>query len=112
MRYRSAILLLMLADCGKPLTTAERFSGPWLAPSPIVMRALLTNQIRGCGEFYMRRAKDSENNPAEYGDYLIYCTSDGKTWVAWEVFPSSNQVLGPSMLEPEIPLPDRAKISN
>jgi hypothetical protein len=75
------------------------------------MMLLAKHQIKGCGELYMRLAKDGPQDPA-HGDYLIYCTRDGVTWVAWEAFPATDQVLGPSRIEPGIPLPEGDKISN
>lgn len=108
----AALALLILSGCGKALTTSERFDGPWLAPTPLIATLLAKHHVTGCGEFYMRRAKDSESNSPENGDYLLYCTADGDNWVAWEAFPSTDAVLGPSALEPGIPLPDRSKISS
>ena len=102
---------VLVASCAPPISTAERFSGPWLQPTPLVMRLLAVHHIRGCGEFYMRSARDAQG-PPENGDFLIYCTADGDHWTGWEAFPGNNNVLGPLVLEPGIPTPDRARISN
>ena len=111
MRALAVAVGFLLAGCGAPMTTVERFSDPWIQPSPLIMRLLAAHHIQGCGEFYMKAAKDAAG-PPENGDFLIYCTRDGDHWTAWEAFPGNDNVLGPLTLEPGIALPDRDKISN
>jgi hypothetical protein len=110
MRKGPFIVGLFLSSCSHPPTTAERFTGPWLKGSPQVMMLLLKHQAEGCGKVYMKVAKNSPADPA-FKDYLLYCTDDGKNWTAWEVWPGSDQVLGPGAPVVGIALPDRSKIS-
>ena len=106
MRWTLILIGFVVAGCGKQLTTAERFSGPWRYPSAEVMQLLAEKRVEGCGEFYMKRAKDT------LGVYLIYCTEDGKIWTAWQAFTPVREVVGPSYPDADIPPPDRANNLN
>jgi hypothetical protein len=90
MRATFAIFMTTLTlGCGPPKSLAEEFPGEWQEPTGDVMRTLAQNGVKGCGEFYQKRA-------AEYStEYMVACTRDGDTWTAWRVWTSSNDVLGP-----------------
>lgn len=92
MAYGGLALVGLLAGCGgPPKTQSEEYPGAWSEPSAEVIRVLASNSVRGCGEFYQ---KASSYGP-EFGEFLLYCTRDGKTWVAWKVWTHTNKVLGP-----------------
>ena len=55
-----------------------------------IAKTLATNHIKGCGEFKYR---ESTKHPG--GEYKVFCTADGKNWVAYLVWPKINEVMGP-----------------
>lgn len=79
---------------------AEDYVGGWRsnAPSSIV-RTLISNNVRGCGEFHH---KPSARNS---GEYLVYCTQDGRNWAAYLVWPNINRISGPARPDPSISPP-------
>lgn len=89
-----------LASCGPEPTLGERYPPPWRENVNIeLIKALAKNRVRGCGEMWWR---ESSRNA---GEYLVYCTSDGKSWTTWVVWINASKVLGPGLPPQEIPPP-------
>lgn len=76
---------------------AERYPGPWREGANLgISKALVANNIRGCGEFKYRES--SRNR----GEFLVYCSRDGSNWSAYFVWPSISKVTGPHQISPAI----------
>lgn len=76
---------------------AEDYRGEWRSNSPNnIIRVLSANNVRGCGEFHH---KPSTRNS---GEYLVYCTPDGRNWTAYIVWPNVNRISGPARPDPNI----------
>jgi hypothetical protein len=85
---------------------AEEYPGPWKEDSTTptfraIAKTLGTNDVRGCGSFYYRPRAYRPN------EYLVYCTRDGKVWVAYRVWPYDwSGVKGPLKPALDIPPPE------
>ena len=97
-------LILIALGCQPPRPWGEEYPGPWLEDSSTanfraIVKALSVNNIRSCGEFHYR--------PSAYhaDEYLVYCTRDGKIWVAYQVWPRIPQVTGPQPPARGVPPP-------
>lgn len=65
-----------------------RFPGPWIETYNIdIASTLAKKNITGCGDFHYRVAYNSTS------EFLVACTRDGKTWLAYTVFPNIGTVL-------------------
>ena len=97
----STVSCLLLCSCSsEPEPGAARYPGPWSGEADFsVARILAKNQVRGCGEFYTRRATSAA------AEYLCYCTPDGKRWNAYIVYGAIEKVEGPYRPFDDIPLP-------
>lgn len=84
----------------KKQDTVEEYDERWRSDAPRkIVQTLTSNNVRGCGEFHYRpSAKNS-------GEYLVYCTSDGRTWSAYLVWPDVDRISGPAKPDPSIDLP-------
>jgi hypothetical protein len=89
-------LATLLGCQPESISIEKRYPGPWREPSPPVIKTLLANRVRGCGEFVERKSSVNE------GEYLVYCTRDGNTWKAWLVWTVIDKVEGPTELPKEI----------
>jgi hypothetical protein len=54
-----------------------------------ISRTLAAKNVRGCGQYKYRES--SKNR----GEYLVHCTSDGKNWTAYLVWPNISEITGP-----------------
>ncbi len=92
-----ALALIMLTSCGsteelatKELTLAERFAGAWNTEFDLgIAKALGENGVQGCGEFKYKSSSQDQ------GEYLVHCSRDGETWVAYLVWVPSEVIMGP-----------------
>lgn len=76
------------------------YLGPWRSNAPSnIISTLVSNNVRGCGEFHF---KASDRNS---GEYLVYCTHDGRNWSAYIVWPNIDRISGPARPDPKISLP-------
>ena len=91
--------LLGTADARPVPLPSEQFPGPWLEVTQEVRDFLTLNKISACSQ---AAGRESSRNP---GEYLLYCTSDEKTWTSWRVKPTTRTVRGPGGLSPDIPIP-------
>jgi hypothetical protein len=68
----------------------KRYPGPWREDFHRgITQTLVTNQISGCGQYKYR---ESALDPSEY---VVYCTSDGKFWTAYLIWPKIGKLMGP-----------------
>lgn len=71
----------------------SEYPGKWIEETNSefneIVKTLIKNNIKGCGEFYFKRHKSSSAN------YLVACTSDGINWNYYMVYTASQKVLGP-----------------
>jgi hypothetical protein len=78
----------------------EDYLGTWQSNPPNdIIQTLISNDVRGCGEFHY---KPSAQNS---GEYLVYCTRDGRTWTAYLVWPDVDRISGPARPDPSISPP-------
>ena len=92
--------LLRTADARPMLLLSEQFPGPWLEVTQEIRDVLVLNRVSACSQ---AAGRQSSRNP---GEYLLYCTRDGKLWTSWRVQPATQRVRGPGRLIEGIPLPD------
>jgi RNA polymerase subunit RPABC4/transcription elongation factor Spt4 len=71
-------------------TSEPEYSGVWLNDFSVgISRALVKNNIRGCGQYkYMPSSKAT-------GKFKVKCTSDGTNWKEYLVYVGSGKVIGP-----------------
>ena len=92
-----ALLISTTVDAGN---FTSQYPGAWSdAPHPGIMRALVSNKVVGCGQYSYKAAASSS------GEYLVYCTRDGKNWVAYLVWPNIGNIIGPNRISLDIPPP-------
>lgn len=55
-----------------------------------ISKTLIKHNVKGCGQYKWKAS-------IEYPDseFLVYCTSDGSNWVAYQVWTKINEVEGP-----------------
>lgn len=71
-----------------PLST--RYPKPWRENFNLeITRSLSNKNIRGCGQYKFRESSKDK------GEYLVYCSRDGRNWLAYIVWPNINNVMGP-----------------
>ena len=88
-------VLVLLGIIGKFGTTntlheqeQDHYSSTWRGDVDIaISKALVTNDITGCGEFYYKQNLDQ---PSEY---YVKCTGDGYNWTYYLVWTLSEKVL-------------------
>ena len=79
---------------------ASQYPGPWSsAANAAISKALVKGGATGCGEYYYKASSQSAD------EYLVYCTRDGKNWVAWLVWPAIGNVIGPNKPAKDMPPP-------
>jgi hypothetical protein len=103
-----AVIVIAVGCDSRPW--AEDYPGPWKDPSMedpptytfrAIATTLGTNDVRGCGSWYYRPRAYRPN------EYLVYCTRDGKVWVAYRVWPYDwRTVKGPLQPALDIPPPE------
>lgn len=79
--------------------TAGEYVTPWHDPDTAVTSVLLKNKARGCGEYYYLDHRSSSNQK------LVYCTPDGKSWLAYIVWVNIGRMTGPHEPLEGIPAP-------
>lgn len=98
----AAGVCLLVVGCSKEpdMTMAQMYPEPWHQEfDASISKALAVNNIRGCGQ-YMYRAHYRQK-----GEYLVYCTGDGKFWTAYLVWAPIEKVMGPYPPDKTIPAP-------
>lgn len=105
-RLVAFFVALSLGGCGDEKTFAEHYPGPWKnEPKVELVKLLVAQSARGCGEFWWR-TRDGETG--RYAEYLVYCSPDGKTWRAWLLWPATGKATGPTGIGDGPPPPDAA----
>lgn len=56
------LILSSISGCSEPKKITEVYSGEWEEPSTDVILTLAKNQVRGCGEFYQKESKSTNQN--------------------------------------------------
>jgi len=79
---------------------SEEYPGPWREVTQEIRDFLTLQQIAACGQ---AAGRESSRNP---GEYLLYCTDNGKIWTSWRIKPVANKVRGPGKLLEGIAPPD------
>jgi hypothetical protein len=98
-----AFVCMVLAACSQEKPSPALYPGPWKDDANFALvKTLVANKVGGCREIWYRtRSGDDDGQP----EYLVYCTSDGRTWVAWLAWPSRNKITGPNPTYPDIAPP-------
>ena len=99
-----AAVLLNAFGGGKSATRnapfKEQYPGPWVPGTTAeITIALARNGAHGCGEYFYRTAASSNS------EALVYCKSASNTWTAYLVWLKSGDVVGPSQISGDLPLP-------
>ncbi|WP_143482089.1 hypothetical protein [Pseudomonas congelans] len=90
-------LILMMPIAGYSETVEEMYPAPWLERfNADINKALASSQIRGCGQYRYRVSTRSSS------EFLVYCSRDGKNWLAYMVWPKISKVLGPYQPDPDL----------
>lgn len=89
-----SIYVIFLFFLSSPIIAApklgERYPAPWRDDfNSGITKALVAGGIRGCGEYKYRPSA------IDRSEYLVYCTRDGRRWMAYIVWPNIKQVMGP-----------------
>jgi hypothetical protein len=88
------------ANAGQKFLPSEQFPGPWLEITQEIRDVLVLNKVSACSQ---AAGRQSSRNP---GEYILYCTVDGKLWTSWLVQPATQKVCGPGKLFEDIAPPD------
>lgn len=86
------LLFVGLAGCApSDIPLNVRYPGPWREDFNLnISKALGAKSVSGCGQYKFRESsRDS-------GEYLVYCTRDGASWVSYVVWTKTGAVLGPN----------------
>lgn len=94
---------LLLAPClfiGHALAQDDistTYPGPWEENyNQRISKALTVNGILGCGQYkYRENVNKSES-------YIVYCSRNGKKWLAYIVWAASEKVMGPYAPDPSL----------
>jgi len=79
----------------------ELYPPPWYREFSVeISKALAVNNIKGCGQYMYRKSS------RQRGEFLVYCTGDGKFWTAYLVWAPIESVMGPYPPDRTIPAPD------
>jgi hypothetical protein len=80
-----------LTDESNATQIENDYSSNWLSPSrgetSIISTTLMKNNVSGCGEFFIKKKKRSSSV------YAVACTSDGKTFNYYLVWPKIDEVV-------------------
>jgi hypothetical protein len=110
---RAALAILasiLLVGAGPSVNMAQKFSKPWQAAPDAVMGVVGTHDVEGCDRLVVKPSVNSSAGDPDNGDYMVYFTTDGKKFVAWEVLPAEDSMTGPMALPVGVPLPNPGMI--
>ena len=92
-----------------PETAAQRavkapvagdYQGEWRSSAHVDLeKALAANHVEGCAQLAYRAHR------TVHGQYLVYCSQDGRRWTAWLAWPGAQKVMGPYPPDPLVPSP-------
>lgn len=72
------------------LEPSQQYLGTWQdKPSRGLSSALAAHKATGCSEFYWRESTVTR------GEFLVFCTRDGRQWTAYLVWPNIGKATGP-----------------
>lgn len=94
------VLLASVLFVGQAIAQTDlsvKYPGPWQTDyDSRISRTLTVNSISGCGEYKFKEdAKKSKS-------YVVYCSRDGKNWLAYIVWAASEKVMGPYPPDPSL----------
>lgn len=79
---------------------AGDYQGSWRSKSHLDLEKTLTaHHVDGCGLMAYRAHRTVQ------GQYLVYCSKDGRRWTAWLAWPGAQKVMGPYAPDPLVPPP-------
>lgn len=81
------VLVMLICSCAKGEWFNESdYADKWdSTPSIDLVRAMVANDMRNCGEFYFRRAKTSD-------ECLVKCSGDGVNFKYYVIWPRIKKV--------------------
>lgn len=84
-------VLIVLISC----SSDTGYSGDWQKPNNAELidigKTLASNNISGCGQYYIK---------GKYGDYIVACF-DGEKWKYYNVLTGTNTVQDPNLVCPD-----------
>lgn len=94
------LLLASVLFVGQAMAETDlsvKYPGPWQDNyDQRITKTLVVNGITGCGEYKFKEdAKKSKS-------YVVYCSRDGKNWLAYIVWAASEKVMGPFPPDPSL----------
>jgi hypothetical protein len=102
----TALAVAAMSDPAPPDTVrrkgivASEFEGSWRRGANVdLVKTLDANHVEGCSEVAYRAHR------THTGEYLVYCTQDGRKWSAWLVSTANVKANGPYPPDPLLPLP-------
>lgn len=99
-RLVAAAVAFMAGPASGSDSNAAAYPGPWVEDfNKEITTVLAKNNITVCGEYYYRPHARFRH------EYLVYCTRDGSSWRAFQVFTRTGKVLGPFIPPKDIPAP-------
>lgn len=79
---------------------AADYQGAWRSSANVdLAKTLAAHQVEGCSSMAWRAHRTVQ------GQYLVYCSKDGRRWTAWLAWPGAQKVLGPFPPDPLVPPP-------
>ena len=82
-------VLISSDDSETVINDTDTYEKSWRKPIGAeygkIGRAIVSNNIKTCGEYYVKETHDNE--------YVIACSADGKKWTYYVVWTSSQKVL-------------------
>ncbi len=80
---------------------AGDYQGSWRNSAHVDLEKTLTaHHVDGCGLMAYRPHRTVQ------GQYLVYCSQDGRRWTAWLAWPGAQKVVGPYAPDPLVPPPN------
>jgi hypothetical protein len=100
--FARAAFSVALAATAHASDFSQQYPGTWSdAANKSLSMALAKNGARDCGEYYYRKAATGG------GEFLVYCTPNGRTWSAYLVWLPSGNVMGPYKPSTDLAPPSR-----
>jgi len=80
--------------------SAADFGSAWRRDSHVdLQRTLAANKVEDCADMAYRPHRTI------HGEYLVYCTRNGRSWTSWVVSTGAQRVSGPFPPDPLMPPP-------
>lgn len=113
LRWTAALLVItafVVAGLREPPDTAAQravkapvagdYQSDWRNGQHVDLEKTLTaNHVDSCALMAYR------SHRTVHGQYLVYCSQDGRRWTAWLAWPGAQKVMGPYAPDPLVPAP-------